>query len=51
VPSDLAEERATNPFLRTHAAAIKKAAEHYARRPLTSEEAVFTTLREWKNQF
>lgn len=51
VPSELAEELATNPFLRSDLPQIKKAAEHYAGRPLNNAEAVFTTLRSWKDRF
>ncbi|EEF80014.1 hydroxyacylglutathione hydrolase [Methylophaga thiooxydans] len=51
VPSLLAEELATNPFLRSHNPNVKRAAEHYAGHPLDNAEAVFTTLRQWKDQF
>jgi hydroxyacylglutathione hydrolase len=51
VPSTLADELATNPFLRSSSEAIKRAAEQFAGRPLTDAEAVFTTLRRWKDQF
>jgi hydroxyacylglutathione hydrolase len=51
VPSLLADELATNPFLRSHDHNVKRAAEHFADHPLTSEEAVFTALRSWKDQF
>jgi len=51
VPSKLADELATNPFLRSDTQAIKRAAELFAGRPLNCTEAVFTTLRRWKDQF
>lgn len=51
VPSLLTEELATNPFLRSHYANVKRAAEDYVGRPLNDTEAVFTTLRQWKDQF
>ncbi len=51
VPSLMADELATNPFLRCDTQAIKKAAERFIGRPLNSSEAVFTTLRRWKDQF
>lgn len=51
VPSLLADELATNPFLRSHDQNVKRAAEQFAGRPLTSVEAVFTALRSWKDQF
>jgi hydroxyacylglutathione hydrolase len=51
VPSLMAEELTTNPFLRTDTHAIKRAAEQFAGRPLNNAEAVFTSLRRWKDQF
>jgi hydroxyacylglutathione hydrolase len=50
VPSRLAEELASNPFLRTGVPAVKKAAESAAGRPLTSQAEVFTALRRWKDE-
>jgi hydroxyacylglutathione hydrolase len=47
----MGEERATNPFLRCDQLTIKKAAELHAGRSLETAEAVFTTLRRWKDQF
>jgi hydroxyacylglutathione hydrolase len=49
VPSCLAEELATNPFLRTGVPAVKEAAERYAGHPLGSHAEVFTALRQWKD--
>jgi len=51
VPSVLADELATNPFLRSDDPKLKRAAEHFAGHPLESTEAVFTVLRSWKDQF
>jgi hydroxyacylglutathione hydrolase len=51
VPSLLKDELATNPFLRSHVSNVKRAAELYAGRPLNNTEAVFTTLRQWKDNF
>lgn len=51
VPSLMSEEWETNPFLRCDSAAIKKASEAFAGRPLNSALEVFITLRDWKNQF
>jgi hydroxyacylglutathione hydrolase len=51
VPSLMAEELATNPFLRSEQPAIKKAAEHHAGRSLETPQAVFTCLRSWKDNF
>lgn len=51
VPSLMAEELATNPFLRSDKPEIKKAAELHVGRPLHDSESVFTALRQWKDQF
>ena len=51
VPSTIADELATNPFLRCDVAAVRRAAEARAGRPLPATEAVFAALREWKNAF
>jgi hydroxyacylglutathione hydrolase len=50
VPSRLAEELATNPFLRTGVAEVKAAAEVQAGRPLATSADVFTALRRWKDE-
>ncbi len=49
VPSTLAEELATNPFLRTGEPQVIAAAERFAGRQLTGHAAVFTALRRWKD--
>jgi len=51
VPSDIATERATNPFLRGEVQQVRESAEKEAGKPLNDELAVFTALREWKNHF
>jgi len=51
VPSTLANELATNPFLRSQKQNVKRAAEQYASHPLDNTQAVFTALRQWKDQF
>jgi len=51
LPSTIAEERATNPFLRSSDAAVRAAAIHHAGRDLTDRVAVFAELRAWKNAF
>jgi hydroxyacylglutathione hydrolase len=51
VPSTIALERATNPFLRAAQPAVRAAAEAHAGRPLTGAVAAFAVLREWKNGF
>jgi hydroxyacylglutathione hydrolase len=50
VPSKLALELATNPFLRTREPGVIAAAERFAGRPLGDETAVFTALRRWKDE-
>jgi hydroxyacylglutathione hydrolase len=51
VPSRLADELATNPFLRAAQPEVRAAAERHAGRPLADEVEVFATLRAWKNAF
>jgi hydroxyacylglutathione hydrolase len=50
VPSTLALELATNPFLRTREPGVVAAAEGFAGVPLGDETAVFTALRRWKDE-
>lgn len=45
----LAEEKATNPFLRCHIAAVRQAAERFCDRPLNTEAEVFAMIRRWKD--
>lgn len=45
----LAEEKATNPFLRCHIAAVRRAAERFCGRPLNTEWEVFAMIRSWKD--
>jgi hydroxyacylglutathione hydrolase len=51
VPSRMAEECATNPFLRAAEPTVFAAAAARAGRPLSDAVAAFATLREWKNAF
>lgn len=51
VPSTLALEKATNPFLRCEEPAVKQAAEQQAGQTLDSPLAVFTALRQWKDNY
>ena len=50
LPSTLELELATNPFLRTQEPAVRRAAETYAGRPLTTDAEVFAALRTWKDR-
>jgi hydroxyacylglutathione hydrolase len=51
LPTMIAEECATNPFLRVHEASIRAAVETHAGRALDGPVGVFAELRAWKNSF
>jgi len=51
VPSTMADERATNPFLRADVPVVRAAAEAHAGRPLPDPVESFAVLRQWKNEF
>ncbi len=51
VPNRLADELASNPFLRYDHPSVRQSASRWQGRPLSTPLEVFTTLREWKNQF
>ena len=51
LPSSIALELDTNPFLRVSEAAVEKAANTYAGVTLKTPVDVFACLREWKNNF
>jgi hydroxyacylglutathione hydrolase len=51
LPSTIADELATNPFLRCEAPEVVASAERHAGRPLKDRVAVFAAIREWKNDF
>jgi hydroxyacylglutathione hydrolase len=51
VPSTIAEERATNPFLRCGEPEVVASAERHAGRRLGGPVAVFAEIRAWKNNF
>jgi len=51
VPFTLAEERATNPFLRVREPDVRASAEDHAGRTLLDDVEVFGVLRDWKNRF
>ena len=50
VPSSIAEELATNPFMRTDQAGVIAAASKWAGRPLQGRAEVFRALRTWKDK-
>lgn len=49
VPSTLAEEKATNPFLRWDAPQLIRNAETFAGHTLATPTAIFATVRHWKD--
>lgn len=49
LPSLLSQEKNINPFLRCAIPEVVLAAERHANKKLTTEDQVFTCLREWKN--
>lgn len=51
LPSTLALEHATNPFLRCQQATVVEAVEQHVAETLKDELAVFTALRRWKDNF
>jgi hydroxyacylglutathione hydrolase len=51
LPSTIALERATNPFLRAAEPAVRAAAERRAAGASASTVATFATLRQWKDDF
>jgi len=51
LPSTIAEELATNPFLRCEDPAIIASAARHAGKPLKDRVEVLAVLREWKNSF
>jgi hydroxyacylglutathione hydrolase len=51
IPSSIGLELRINPFLRTQAETVKRAAERQAGHTLHSESDIFAVLREWKNHF
>lgn len=51
VPSTLADELATNPFLRCDVPAVRLAAEVHSGQTLRTTSATFAALRTWKDRF
>lgn len=51
VPSTIADELETNPFLRWDSSAVIESAQKQAGRPLTSPADIFAALRGWKDNF
>ena len=51
LPSTMAEEKATNPFLRCMEKSVIQAAEKYVGRVVNDPVEVFAIIREWKNSW
>jgi hydroxyacylglutathione hydrolase len=51
LPSNLALERRTNPFIRTHETSVKEKADERTGTDNPSPSAVFASLRAWKDKF
>ena len=51
LPSNIALERATNPFLRVAETSVKQMADERAGRDKATPTEVFATLRAWKDSF
>lgn len=51
LPSSIADEKKTNPFLRCQSPELIKNVEKFAGRPLNNALEVFTELRHWKDNF
>lgn len=51
VPSTIAQEKATNPFVRVNEPAVVAAANRFAGKTLSSPADVLGAIREWKNGF
>ncbi len=51
LPSTIALELRTNPFLRTASPTVQRAAETHAGTALASQTEIFTSLRRWKDGF
>jgi hydroxyacylglutathione hydrolase len=51
LPSTIAEERLTNPFLRAPIPAVRGAAAAHAGHPVSGDVDAFAALRAWKNAF
>lgn len=51
LPSTIAEERETNPFLRIDAPAVRAAIDAHAGAPIADRVEAFATLRRWKDGF
>lgn len=51
IPTNIALEKQTNPFLRVQQESVKMAVSHHSSKILHNHSEVFTALRLWKDQF
>lgn len=51
LPSTIGQEKAINPFLRTHEEAVKFNAQQYSGKALQDSDQVFAAIRGWKDNF
>jgi hydroxyacylglutathione hydrolase len=51
IPSNIAQEKLINPFLRCHEQSIKLAAQDYSHKKQSSDSEVFAVIRAWKDKF
>lgn len=51
LPATLAQELATNPFMRTHEASVQRSAGNHAASRLNDETEVMAEIRRWKDNF
>ena len=51
LPSNLAEQKQINPFLRSHELSVQTAAEAYCEKNMGDDVAVFAAVRRWKDEF
>lgn len=51
LPSDIAQEKATNPFLRVNEREVIATASRYTGKTLSDPVSVLAAIREWKNNF
>jgi hydroxyacylglutathione hydrolase len=51
LPSNIGQEKATNPFLRAEEPQVIASASRYVGKPLADPVSVLAAIREWKNNF
>ena len=51
LPSTIAQEKTTNPFVRVLEPGVVASASKHAGKPLTDPVSVLAAIREWKNSF